>query len=154
VRFWATPPVHGVLRPDVVHPADLTFKLPDNVSLKAAEMVEPLATGVHAATKAQIRPGDIALVTGASTIGFVTLLAARAAGCARVIVSDVDEAKLELARKLGAAVTVNARSQNPVEVVKRGQPHEIASVVHFLASDAASLMTGTTVLADGGFTCW
>jgi NAD(P)-dependent dehydrogenase (short-subunit alcohol dehydrogenase family) len=35
-----------------------------------------------------------------------------------------------------------------------GQPHEIASVVHFLASDAASLMTGATVLADGGFTCW
>ncbi len=35
-----------------------------------------------------------------------------------------------------------------------GQPHEIASVVHFLASDAASLMTGSTVLADGGFTCW
>ena len=35
-----------------------------------------------------------------------------------------------------------------------GQPHEIASVVHFLASDASSLMTGTTVVADGGFTCW
>jgi NAD(P)-dependent dehydrogenase (short-subunit alcohol dehydrogenase family) len=35
-----------------------------------------------------------------------------------------------------------------------GQPHEIASVVQFLASEAASLMTGTTVLADGGFTCW
>jgi NAD(P)-dependent dehydrogenase (short-subunit alcohol dehydrogenase family) len=39
--------------------------------------------------------------------------------------------------------------------VKRlGKPDEIASVVHFLASDAASLMTGATVLADGGFTCW
>jgi NAD(P)-dependent dehydrogenase (short-subunit alcohol dehydrogenase family) len=35
-----------------------------------------------------------------------------------------------------------------------GQPHEIASVVHFLASDAASLMTGSVVSADGGFTCW
>jgi NAD(P)-dependent dehydrogenase (short-subunit alcohol dehydrogenase family) len=35
-----------------------------------------------------------------------------------------------------------------------GQPHEIASVVHFLASDASSLMTGSIVLADGGFTCW
>lgn len=35
-----------------------------------------------------------------------------------------------------------------------GQPHEIASVVHFLSSDAASLMTGSIVLADGGFTCW
>lgn len=35
-----------------------------------------------------------------------------------------------------------------------GQPHEIASVVHFLACDASSLMTGTTVKADAGFTCW
>lgn len=35
-----------------------------------------------------------------------------------------------------------------------GQPDEIASVVHFLASDAASLMTGTVVVADAGFTCW
>ena len=42
------------------------------------------------------------VVTGAGPIGLVTLLAARAAGCARVIVSDVDEAKLDLAEKLGA----------------------------------------------------
>ncbi|MFO1210424.1 MAG: glucose 1-dehydrogenase [Amaricoccus sp.] len=35
-----------------------------------------------------------------------------------------------------------------------GKPEEIASVVHFLASDASSLMTGTTVVADAGFTCW
>lgn len=35
-----------------------------------------------------------------------------------------------------------------------GQPEEIASVVHFLASDAASLMTGAIVVADGGYTCW
>ena len=35
-----------------------------------------------------------------------------------------------------------------------GQPDEIASVVHFLASDASSLMTGTTVVADAGFICW
>jgi NAD(P)-dependent dehydrogenase (short-subunit alcohol dehydrogenase family) len=35
-----------------------------------------------------------------------------------------------------------------------GQPHEIASVVLFLASDAASLLTGSIVLADAGYTCW
>jgi NAD(P)-dependent dehydrogenase (short-subunit alcohol dehydrogenase family) len=35
-----------------------------------------------------------------------------------------------------------------------GQPDEIASVVHFLASDASSLMTGSIVIADGGYVCW
>jgi len=45
VRFWATPPVHGILRPTVVHPAAFTFKLPDAVSFAEAAMVEPLAVG-------------------------------------------------------------------------------------------------------------
>jgi len=71
VRFWATPPIHGVLRPSVVHPADYTFKLPDNVSFAAGAMVEPLAVGVHGATKAQVKPGDIAIVIGAVTIPLV-----------------------------------------------------------------------------------
>lgn len=95
VRFWATPPVHGILRPTVVHPENFTFKVPDNVSFAEAAMVEPLAVGVHAATKAQIRPGDVALVLGAGPIGLVTALSALAAGCARVYVTDIDDAKLE-----------------------------------------------------------
>jgi D-xylulose reductase len=120
VRFWATPPVHGVLRPTVVHPADFTFKLPDNVSFAEAAMVEPLAVGVHGATKAQVQPGDLAVVIGAGPIGLVTALAALAAGCARVIISDIDEAKLALARQLGPIGGVNVRSEKLAEVV-RGQ---------------------------------
>ena len=98
VRFWATPPVHGVLRPTVVHPELFTFKLPDNVSFAEAAMVEPLAVGVHGATKAAVKPGDIGLVIGAGPIGLVTALSLLAAGCARVYVSDVDEAKLDARR--------------------------------------------------------
>ena len=123
VRFWATPPVHGILRPTVVHPADFTFKLPDNVSFAAAAMVEPLAVGVHGTVKARITPGDTAVVIGAGPIGLVTLLAAFAAGCARVIISDVDDAKLAIAASLakvpGAVVTVNVRAESLKDVVSR-----------------------------------
>ncbi|NTG75681.1 NAD(P)-dependent alcohol dehydrogenase [Agrobacterium rhizogenes] len=117
VRFWATPPIHGVLRPTVVHPADFTFKLPDNVSFAEAAMVEPLAVGVHAATKAQVKPGDIALVIGAGPIGLVTALSALAAGCAHVFVSDIDDAKLEIAAKLGAVIPINPQRQDLVNEI-------------------------------------
>lgn len=119
VVFWATPPVHGVLRPSVVHPAAFTFKLPDNVSFAEGAMVEPLAVGMHSATKAKIRPGDIAIVTGAGPIGLVTALSALAGGCAMVLVTDVKQPKLELAESLkpGAIVPVNVAEQDLKQVV-------------------------------------
>ncbi|KUM26722.1 hypothetical protein AU467_20125 [Mesorhizobium loti] len=43
-------------------------------------------------------------------------------------------------------------NQTPMQ--RMAQPHEIASAVHFLASDAASYITGTVLLVDGGYTCW
>lgn len=117
VRFWATPPVHGVLRPTVVHPAAFTFKLPDNVSFAEGAMVEPVAVGMHAATKAKIKPGDLAIVMGAGPIGMVTALAALAGGCSQVIMTDVQQPKLDLAATLGPITPVNVAQQNLKEVV-------------------------------------
>ncbi len=91
VRFWATPPVHGCLTGTVIHPAAYTFRLPDNVSFAEGAMVEPLAVGMHAAVKAKIKPGDLAVVMGAGPIGMVTALAALAAGCSQVVITDVQE---------------------------------------------------------------
>ena len=85
MRFWATPPVHGVLRPTVVHPAAFTFKLPDNVSFAEGAMVEPLAVGMQGVNKARVRAGDVAVVVGAGPIGMVTALAALAGGCSKVL---------------------------------------------------------------------
>jgi D-xylulose reductase len=112
VRFWATPPVHGVLRPTVVHPAAFTFKLPDNVSYAEGAMVEPVAVGMHAATKARIKPGDVAMVSGAGPIGMVTALAALAGGCSQIIMTDVQQPKLDLAASLGPITPVNVATQN------------------------------------------
>ena len=122
VRFWATPPVHGVLRPEVVHPAAFTFKLPDGVSFAEGAMVEPLAVGMHAAVKARIKPGDVAVVTGAGPIGLVTALAALAGGCARVFVTDVKRPKLDLAASLKPAAIepIHVAEDDAAAAVKEG----------------------------------
>ena len=99
VRFWATPPIHGCLRESVVHPASLTFKLPDNVSLHEGALMEPSAIGMWAAKKARISPGDTALVIGGGTIGIVTALAAESAGCSKVYIADIKKGKLEFIKE-------------------------------------------------------
>lgn len=157
VRFWATPPVHGILRPTCVHPEAFTFKLPDAVSFAEAAMVEPLAVGVHAATKARVKPGDIAVVLGAGPIGLVTALSALAAGCAHVFVTDLAEKKLEIAGSLSRAITtVNVQSENIVDIVKRetqgwgadivfeatGSPHAAKTVFEPLAPGGCVVMIG------------
>ena len=118
VRFWATPPVHGVLRPTVVHPAAFTFRIPESISFAEAAMVEPLAVGMHAAAKARIVPGDVAVVLGAGPIGMVTALAALAGGCSRIVIADVVAAKLQLAAALGPVVPVLAGQESPAEVAR------------------------------------
>lgn len=112
VRFWATPPIHGCLAPYVVHPAAFTFKLPDNVSFGEGAIVEPLAIGLQAAKKAAIKPGDVAVVIGAGTIGAMTALAALAGGCSRVILADLVPEKLALFKANQAVTTVDVRSAN------------------------------------------
>lgn len=119
VRFWATPPVHGCLRPEVIHPAAFTFKVPDNVSFAEAAMVEPLAVGIHAANKAAIQPGDVAVVIGAGPIGMVTALSALAGGASQVVITDVQEAKLALAASLGPITTVNVGSESLTDIIAK-----------------------------------
>lgn len=111
VTFWATPPVHGVLTPFVVHPANYTYKLPDHVSFAEGAMVEPFAVGMQAATKARITPGDTAVVMGAGPIGTMVALAALAGGCARVIISDLAQPKLDIAAQYQGIIPVNIRNR-------------------------------------------
>ena len=136
VRFWATPPVHGILRPTVVHPAAFTFKLPANVSFAEAAMVEPLAVGVHAATKAQIKPGDVAMVSGA--------------GCARVFVTDVDDTKLALAASLSQAITALNVAADPLALILQATDGWGVEVV-FECSGSTQAASGVfDALAPGG----
>jgi D-xylulose reductase len=118
VRFWATPPIHGCLRETLVHPAMFVFKLPENVTYAEGAMVEPLSVGLQAVKKAGIKPGDVAMVNGCGTIGLVTGLAAKAAGCSKVIITDVIGPKLDMATRYGM-IPVNIKTQNLQAIVDK-----------------------------------
>lgn len=152
VRFWATPPVHGCLTPEVVHPAAYVYKLPDSLSFAEGAMVEPLAVGVVAAYKAEIRPGDVGVVTGAGPIGMMLALAALASGCARVIVSDMAQPKLDIIGRYPGIETVNIREKKLSDYVAETTDGWGAEVV-FEASGAAPAVLDIANIVSPGGTC-
>ncbi|KAL4595281.1 hypothetical protein ACB092_12G080200 [Castanea dentata] len=106
MKFFGSPPTNGSLANKVVHPEYLCFKLPDNVSLEEGAMCEPLSVGVHACRRANISPETNVLIVGAGPIGLIVLLAARAFGAPRIVIVDVDDCRLSIAKNLGADETI------------------------------------------------
>jgi len=159
VTFWATPPVHGCLTPEVVFPAAFTYKLPDNVSFAEGAMVEPFAIGMQAATKAKIVPGDTALVIGAGPIGIMVALAALAGGCSRVYISDLVNEKLAIAGRYDGIVPVNIRETDlkakvaeetenwGVDIVfeASGSPRAYDGLFHYVRPGGAIVFVGLPV---------
>lgn len=108
--FCATPPVHGSLRRFYKHAADFCFKLPDHITLSEGALLEPLSVGVHACKRASVDIGSKVLVLGAGPIGLVTLLVAKAMGATKVVVTDLVQARLDMAMNLGADGTYLVRN--------------------------------------------
>jgi len=118
----ATPPPtprYGALAEYVVRPATHRIKVADHVSNEEAAMSEPLATGVTSTLHAEVRLGDATVVIGCGHIGLSTLAAAKAAGAAPLIAIDKIDSRLEVAREMGANITLNPDKVNVIdEVVK------------------------------------
>ncbi|KAI4320037.1 hypothetical protein MLD38_033560 [Melastoma candidum] len=130
MKFFATPPVHGSLANQVVHPADLCFKLPDNVSLEEGAMWP---------------------------IGLVTLLAARAFGAPKVIIADVDDHRLSVAKSLGAdgVIKVSRSIQDADEEVLLIQKAmgALIDVTFDCAGFDKTMSTALTATRAGGKVC-
>jgi len=83
-----------------------------------AALAQPLAVGFHAVDRSRIRQGDVVVVHGAGAIGSFVVAGAVAAGAGAVVAVDVDPGRLEVATRLGATHTVDAREADPLEAVR------------------------------------
>jgi L-iditol 2-dehydrogenase len=98
----------GAFAEFVVLPARIAYHLPANLSFAEAALLEAVSVALHAISLVPISPNSSALVVGAGTIGLLLQQGLRAAGCSRVFVTDLDETRLALSKRLGATETLRS----------------------------------------------
>jgi L-iditol 2-dehydrogenase len=114
--------------------------LPDHVSFRQAALGEPMSVAIHAVIeRTAVHAGDLVLVSGAGSVGLLTMLVAKLEG-ARVIVAGItkDQSRLALAKSLGADFVVDSSKEDLLGIV-RALDNEGADLVYECSGAAASL---------------
>ena len=153
-KFLGVMDVNGSMADFVCVPEKLIYRLPDAVSFAQGAMTEPLAVASRAVESAGELQGQNLLIVGAGTIGLLTLQAAKLKGPAKIIVTDLSDARLSVARKLGADLVVNP--------AKEDAPALIADATGGLGADVSIEAVGVTptvrqaleALRPGGRCVW
>ncbi|MFZ5945711.1 MAG: zinc-dependent alcohol dehydrogenase [Bacillota bacterium] len=83
------------------------IKVPEGIPLDTAALAEPLAVGIHAVTTSGLKIGDKVVILGGGPIGLMVAFAAKAAGAGLVVISEVSQFRLEMAKEMGFEV-INA----------------------------------------------
>lgn len=120
VQFLSTPPVPGLLRRYVNHPAIWCHKIGD-MSYENGSMLEPLSVALAGLQRARVGLGDPVVICGAGPIGLITLLCCKAAGACPLVITDIDEGRLKFAKELCPSVIAHK--------VERGSPEEAGQAI-------------------------
>jgi L-iditol 2-dehydrogenase len=108
---------HGAFAEYVAVPSHIVYRLPDQLSFVHAAMLEAVSVALHAVSFSKAGESGTVLVIGAGMIGLLTLQGLRAEGFPRVFIADLDDSRLRLAARLGAAATFHASGPDLVAQV-------------------------------------
>jgi threonine dehydrogenase-like Zn-dependent dehydrogenase len=146
----ATPAFHrdGAMAEFVVVPWWIIYRLPEAVSFEEAALIEPCSVSLHAARITPIEVNDVVAVVGTGQIGLFAMQGARVKGAGKLVVLDVREERLALARQLGADVTINPSTADVTAEMRRalGRPDADVVLEAVGTETAVSLALGLTKL--------
>lgn len=108
---------HGAFAEFVTVPSHIIYKLPDTFPFEHAAMIEAVSVAVHAVGRISFDSGDKSLVVGAGMIGLLLIQAIRSAGCSEIIAVDMDNDRLNLAKKLGATQVINSQEVDALSFI-------------------------------------
>jgi L-iditol 2-dehydrogenase len=140
----------GAFAEYVVVPQRILYHLPDLLSFPEAAMLEAVSVALHAVRVSEMRGGETALVIGAGMIGLLTLQAARAAGVARVLITDLDPTRLQLAKEMGADQTLHLTGPELIAEVMRLTSGRGVDVVLEAVGRSGTISTGIDAVRKGG----
>lgn len=109
--------VQGAFAEYLVMPVKNVFKLPPEISLDVASILDPFGNAVHTALSFDCVGEDV-LITGAGPIGIMGVAIAKQAGARRVVITDLNDYRLELAKSMGADRAVNVKNEDLRDVMK------------------------------------
>lgn len=109
----------GAFAEYVVVPERVLYPLPPTLAFSEAAMLEAVSVALHGVRVSEVKGGETALVIGAGMIGLLLLQAARAAGCSRIFVADIDATRLKLAADLGTDQTLQLSGADLIREVLR-----------------------------------
>lgn len=109
----------GAMADYVVVKEPYVYELPDYLSYETGALIEPLSVATHAVRRADIRLGETVLIIGAGAIGMMVAAMCRRSGAAEVIIADFSDQRLEMAKQVGATVTVNSGKEDLEQEVAR-----------------------------------
>ena len=127
-KSWMAYPGIGGLEQYMLINPDMLYFMNDDLPLEKACFAEPLACVLNSIEKGQIEIGDDVVVIGGGIMGQLHVMCAKLRG-ARVIMSEPDEARREIAAKLGADVCINPLEGDPIEMIKELTDGNGAAVV-------------------------
>lgn len=130
--------------------ADRVATLPKDSSYESGAMVEPLAVAVHAVKKAGNINGKKVLILGAGPIGVVTAQAAKGMGAGAVMITDLSDSRLEIARKSGIDYCVNTGKEDLGEALHRYFNTENATLIYDCAGTDVTLGQAIRYASAGG----
>jgi (R,R)-butanediol dehydrogenase/meso-butanediol dehydrogenase/diacetyl reductase len=140
----------GAFAREVNVPAYNLFPLPDGAREDVAALAEPVAVGVHAARRGQIRSGQRVVVMGAGPIGLACLAVARISGASDVYTVELNPRRLQAARDLGATEVFDGNDPDWEGALLDATEGRGADVVLETGASATSFATGLRLTGRGG----
>lgn len=135
-------------------PARCLIPWPEGLPAEAAALAEPLANGIHVVNLTRHLPAATALVIGAGPIGLFCQQALQALRGARVFVADLSPERLAVARRLGAARTLDPRSEDVAAILREATGGEGADLTVDAVGSGRTKQTALDALRPGGASVW